>query len=319
MVDRVHDVKLSDSAEDSTAAPATSDSQNNPASGSSSRAATIRGTDSTDSRSGRYFVSKGAMPFAVAAAAMAGLAVNGKGMRGGRDHHGRPLAGTSDPPKLVFSAGGKELDPNLTIYQAIQRQLVTDEDMDERYNGSDLVTNDGSRLWSDICTISYQRADCQTDKTHGNVNLSSPTKSMKTGSASCSNTVSSSHRSLLDSILQGGRPYDMEKNDPTYNVLSLLRVLESLNQFAPHLRVQASDKFSEGMISSLNELSVTGVRVPISEFVNSKLTPKLARQIQDALALFSGSLPSWCYQLTKACPFLFPFETRQQFFYSTAF
>lgn len=33
----------------------------------------------------------------------------------------------------------------------------------------------------------------------------------------------------------------------------------------------------------------------------------------------SGSLPSWCYQLTKACPFLFPFETRRQYFYSTAF
>ncbi|CAO2813746.1 unnamed protein product [Amaranthus hypochondriacus] len=318
MVDRVHDVKLSDSAEDSTAAPATSDSQNNPASGSSSRAATVRGSDSTDFRIGRSFGSRGAMSFA--AAAMAGLAVNGKGMRGGRDRLGRPLGSTSDSPKLVFSAGSKELNPNLTIYQAIQRQLVTDEDDDERYNGNDLVTSDGSRLWSDICTISYQRADCQTDKTHGNVNFSSSTKSMKTGSASCSNTVSGSHRSLLDSILQGGLPYDMEKNNPTYIVLSLLRVLEGLNRLAPRLRVQtASDKFSEGMISSLYELSVTGVRVPISEFVNSKLTPKLARQIQDAFALCSGSLPSWCYQLTKACPFLFPFETRQQFFYSTAF
>ncbi|KAG2239477.1 hypothetical protein Bca52824_091723 [Brassica carinata] len=46
---------------------------------------------------------------------------------------------------------------------------------------------------------------------------------------------------------------------------------------------------------------------------------ELARQIQDALALCSGSLPSWCYQLTRACPFLFPFQTRRQYFYSTAF
>lgn len=318
MADKVHDVKLSDSTEDSAAAPANSDSLNNPASGSSSRAATVRGSDSTDFRSGSSFGSRGAMSFA--AAAMAGLASNGRGIRGGRDRHGRPLGGSNEPPRLVFTAGGKQLNPNLTIYQAIQRQLVTDEDDDERYNGSDLVTSDGSRLWSDIYTINYQRADSQVEKSHGAVNSASPSKSTKSGSASSSNAVAALHRSLLDSILQGELPCDMEKNNPTYNILSLLRVLEGLNQLAPRLRVQAvSDRFSEGMISSLNELSVTGSRVLTSEFVNSKLTPKLARQIQDALALCSGSLPSWCYQLTKACPFLFPFETRRQFFYSTAF
>jgi E3 ubiquitin-protein ligase TRIP12 len=29
-------------------------------------------------------------------------------------------------------------------------------------------------------------------------------------------------------------------------------------------------------------------------------------------------MPPWCQELTKACPFLFPFETRRQYFYSTA-
>ncbi|KAI3795540.1 hypothetical protein L1987_38195 [Smallanthus sonchifolius] len=41
--------------------------------------------------------------------------------------------------------------------------------------------------------------------------------------------------------------------------------------------------------------------------------------MQDVLALCSGGIPSWCHQLTKACPFLFLFETRRQYFYSTAF
>ncbi|CBI17334.3 unnamed protein product, partial [Vitis vinifera] len=76
-------------------------------------------------------------------------------------------------------------------------------------------------------------------------------------------------------------------NNPTYNILALLRVLECL--------------------------------IPPEKFINSKITPKLSRQIQDALAVCGGTLPSWCYQLTKACPFLFPFETRRQYFYSTAF
>lgn len=316
--DKVHDVKLGDSAEDSSTAQATSDSQSNPASGSSSRAAAVRGSDSTDQRSGgSSYGSRGAMSFA--AAAMAGLgSANGRGIRGGRDRHGRPLfGGSSDPPKLIFTSGGKHLNRHLTIYQAIQRQLVQDEDDDERYTGSDFISSDGSRLWSDIYTITYQRADSQADR--GSVGGSSSTTTSKSSkSASASN--SNSDRTLLDSILQGELPCDLEKSNPTYNILAMLRVLEGLNQLAPRLRAQiVSENFAEGRISSLDELISTGARVSFEEFVNNKLTPKLARQIQDALALCSGSLPSWCYQLTKACPFLFPFETRRQYFYSTAF
>ncbi|EEF31560.1 hect ubiquitin-protein ligase, putative [Ricinus communis] len=318
MPEKVHDVKLGDAPEDSSGAPATSDSQTNPASGSSSRAATVRGSESTDFRGGSSYGSRGAMSFA--AAAMAGLATaNGRGIRGGRDRQGRPLlGGSSDPPKLIFTAGGKQLNRHLTIYQAIQRQLVLDEDDDDRYAGSDFISSDGSRLWSDIYTITYQRADGQPDRVSVGGSSSTTLKSTKTGS---SNSDGQLHQmSLLDSILQGELPCDLEKSNPTYNILALLRVLDGLNQLAPRLRAQLfSDNFAEGQISNLDDLSATSSRVPAEEFVNSKLTPKLARQIQDALALCSGSLPSWCYQLTKACPFLFPFETRRQYFYSTAF
>ncbi|KAI8554080.1 hypothetical protein RHMOL_Rhmol05G0069800 [Rhododendron molle] len=324
MPDRVHDVKLGDSTEDGPVAPAASDSHTNPASGSSSRAATARGSDSTDFRSGNSIGSRGAMSFA--AAAMAGLAsANGRGFRGGRDRHGRPLFGSNDPPRLIFSAGGKQLNRHLTIYQAIQRQLVLDEDDEERYTGNDLVSSEGSRLWGDVYTITYQRADTQTGPSSnaaGALNATTTSKSTKVGSGSNSNTADSSlqRTSLLESILQGELPCDLEKSNSTYNILALLRVLDGLNQLAPRLRVQAvTDSFAEGTILSLDEISATGIRVSPEEFINSKLTPKLARQIQDALALCSGSLPSWCYQLTKACPFLFPFETRRQYFYSTAF
>lgn len=321
MPDKVHDVKLGDSAEDGSAAQATSDSQSNPASGSSSRA-TVRGSDSTEHRSGNSYGSRGAMSFA--AAAMAGLgSANGRGIRGGRDRQGRPLFNSpSDPPKLIFTSGGKQLNRHLTIYQAIQRQLVVDDDDDERYGGSDFVSSDGSRLWTDIYTITYQRVDGQGDRASGGGSSSiSTSKSTKLASASNSNSDAQLHRmSLLDSILQGELPCELEKSNPTYNILALLRVLEGLNQLAPRLRAEiVSNNFAEGKVSSLDDLSTTGSRVSPEEFVNSKLTPKLARQIQDALALCSGSLPSWCYQLTKACPFLFPFETRRQYFYSTAF
>ncbi|KAL2346042.1 hypothetical protein Fmac_000042 [Flemingia macrophylla] len=320
--DKVHDVKLGDSAEDSTVAPATSDGQTNAASGSGSKAGKARGSDSTDFRSGYSSSSRGAMSFA--AAAMAGLGyANNRGFRGGRDRHGRLLFGSpNDPPKLIFSSGGKQLNRNLTIYQAIQRQLVLDEEDDERFAGSDYVSGDGSSLSGNIYTIIYQRAETQTDKVLTGGSSSNTSKSAKSGSASNSSSEAKLHQtSVLDSILQGELPCDLEKSNPTYNILALLRVLEGLNQLSPRLRAQmVSDSFAEGKILDLDELSVTtGARVLPEQFVSGKLTPKLARQIQDALALCSGSLPLWCYQLTKACPFLFPFETRRQYFYSTAF
>jgi E3 ubiquitin-protein ligase TRIP12 len=156
MPEKVHDVKLGAASEDSNVAPPASDSQSNPASGSSSRAVAVRGSDSTDFRSGSSYGSRGAMSFA--AAAMAGLgSANGRGIRGGRDRQGRPLFGSSsDPPKLIFTAAGKQLNRHLTIYQAIQRQLVLEEDDEDRYGGRDFISSDGSRLWSDIYTLTYQ-------------------------------------------------------------------------------------------------------------------------------------------------------------------
>ncbi|KAK4340470.1 hypothetical protein RND71_041932 [Anisodus tanguticus] len=320
MPDKVHDVKLGDCSEDSPAAQTPNDSQTNAGGGSSSRAASAQGSDSVEFRSGSSYGSRGAMSFA--AAAMAGLAsANGRGARGARDRHGRPLFSTSNPPRLVFSAGGKQLNRHLTIYQAIQRQLVLDEDDEERYGGTDFLSSDGSRLWGDIYTITYQRADSQAEKSTKGDGSSTSTKSNKVSSSASAGADPSLHRaSLLDSILQGELPCDMEKSNSTYNILALLRVVEGLNQLAPRLRVQSViDDFSEGKKMSLDDLNATGVKIPSEEFVNSKLTPKLARQIQDALALCSGSLPSWCCQLTRSCPFLFPFETRRQYFYSTAF
>ncbi|KAE9616464.1 putative aminoacyltransferase, E1 ubiquitin-activating enzyme [Lupinus albus] len=320
--DKVHDVKLDDSAEESIVAPVTSDGQTDAASGSSIKVGTAKRSDTAVFRSGYSSSSRGALSFA--AAAMAGLgSVNTRGITGGRDRHGRPLfGGSNDPPKLIFNAGGKQLNRHLTIYQAIQRQLVVDEDDEERFADNNFISSDGSRLWGDIYTVTYQRAENQTDRASAGGSILNVSKSGKSGSSSNSISEAKVHQiSVLDSILQGELPCELEKSNPTYNILALLRVLEGLNQLAPRLRAQVvTDSFAVGKTSDLDELGVTsGARVPPEEFISSKLTPKLARQMQDALALCSGSLPSWCYQLTKACPFLFPFETRRQYFYSTAF
>ncbi|PKA56014.1 E3 ubiquitin-protein ligase UPL3 [Apostasia shenzhenica] len=320
--DKVHDVKLGDPADESPVVSAVNDGHAQP-SPSTTRTAPSRGLESAEFRSGNTFISRGSLSFA--AAAMAGLAsVSGRGIRGGRDRRGFPhgVGASEHHNKLIFTVGGKQLSKNMTIYQAIQRQLVLDDDDDERSNGSEFMPSDGSRFWSDIFTITYHKADNQIDgSAQGGSSSSNSAKSSNSSPASVSvSDTRWQQMSLLDSILQGELPCDLEKSSPTYNILALLRVLEGLNQLASRLRVQAvSDEFAEGKITSLDELYTRGSKVPPEEFTSNKLTPKLGRQIQDALALCSGSLPSWCYQLTKACPFLFPFEIRRQYFYSTAF
>jgi len=59
--------------------------------------------------------------------------------------------------------------------------------------------------------------------------------------------------------------------------------------------------------------------IPQSEFVNSKLTAKANRQLQDPLMIMTGNLPLWLSQLAYCCPFLFPFECRHLLFYVICF
>ncbi|VAH25387.1 unnamed protein product [Triticum turgidum subsp. durum] len=249
----VHDVKLAD-ADGSSIASIASDNQTQPSSGSSVKHTfSSRGAGSVELRNPSTLGSRGAMSFA--AAAMAGLAsVGSRGIRGSQDRRGLPL-GTSaheHSNKLIFTAGGKQLSKHLTVYQAMQQQVVHDEDDEERLGGSDLP-NDGSRLWSDMFTITYQKADNEVDResTRGS---SLVLKSSK--SELCRATSQEQCTSLLDSILQGELPCDIEKSTQTYNILALLRVLEGLNQLSPRLRLQATcDDFIEGKVGTLDGLS----------------------------------------------------------------
>ena len=59
--------------------------------------------------------------------------------------------------------------------------------------------------------------------------------------------------------------------------------------------------------------------VSSAELINVKLAWKLMQQLQDPLMLCTGSLPSWCGDLTAKCGFLFPLECREYFTKCTAF
>ncbi|GAA6035633.1 hypothetical protein JCM8097_004938 [Rhodosporidiobolus ruineniae] len=54
-------------------------------------------------------------------------------------------------------------------------------------------------------------------------------------------------------------------------------------------------------------------------FVNSKLTAKLNRQLEEPMIVASACLPDWAVDLAQSFPFLFPFDTRYTFLQSTSF
>lgn len=315
MVERVHDVQLGDHDEIATAIETAS--QSFP--GVDSRSNMLVSGQGSDFLRGVSLVSRGSLSFARAAMSRL-VSISCKGARGSRDSQTLPVVDpTMIPPRLNFFMGGKQLDRSLAIYQAIQRQAGADEEDEKMYTGLDY---EGRRLGDEVYNITYQRvATPEENDIAGESAGSSSPRPLKNSATSNSRLQTSWGRlSILDSILRGELLCDLEKSNCTYDILLLLRVLEGLNQLSPRLRaLEASDAFAEGKLINFQELKVKGPIVPQKQFLSSKLTPKLARQMQDPLAVFSGGLPSWCHQLTKACPFLFPFETRRQYFYSVSF
>jgi E3 ubiquitin-protein ligase TRIP12 len=313
--DRVHDVQLGD-AEGGAVASSSEVSQ--PSGGVSVVSRTGALASGGAEPSGiRTMGARGSLSYA--AAALANARENGSRSCGRERKSLAAAAAANLPPKLVFSLGGKPLSRTLTIFQAIQRQAVAEEDEDERFAGSEHPSGGGRRLWDEVYTITYQRAEASEEAGGcGNGKGGSASPSGK----GCSSAMEGSWQqtSLVDSTLTGELPCDLDRSNNTYEILVLLRVLEGLNRLTPRLRSQgAAEAFERGEVDRVSESPGAGPVVPREEFLSSKLTPKLARQMQDALALCSGGLPAWCGQLTRACPFLFPFETRRQHFHSTAF
>ncbi|GAA5933715.1 putative ubiquitin-protein ligase UFD4 [Sporobolomyces koalae] len=62
-----------------------------------------------------------------------------------------------------------------------------------------------------------------------------------------------------------------------------------------------------------------GAGLADTAFVNSKLTAKLNRQLEEPMIVASACLPDWAVDLAQSFPFLFPFDTRFTFLQSTSF
>lgn len=103
-----------------------------------------------------------------------------------------------------------------------------------------------------------------------------------------------------------GIPASLDKYPATSSIVRLLNILHALNANLDDVLAENKDTLK------LNA-------EPLSQFVNTKLTAKLNRQLEEPLVVASNCLPSWSEDLARLYPFLFPFETRHLFLQSTSF
>ncbi|KAI9818909.1 MAG: Ubiquitin fusion degradation protein 4 [Pycnora praestabilis] len=103
-----------------------------------------------------------------------------------------------------------------------------------------------------------------------------------------------------------GLPLSLDKNPTTSKILRLLNILHALNANL------------DDVLAGNKEALKLNVE-PLAQFVNTKLTAKLNRQLEEPLIVASNCLPSWSEDLARLYPFLFPFETRHLFLQSTSF
>ncbi|KAL6247489.1 Ubiquitin fusion degradation protein 4, partial [Rhinocladiella similis] len=105
----------------------------------------------------------------------------------------------------------------------------------------------------------------------------------------------------------GGLPASLDGHPVTSSILSLLRILHELNANL--------DEIKEIMGQNRTEV----YKEPLASFINTKLTAKMNRQLEEPLIVASNCLPDWSEDLARSFPFLFPFETRHLFLQSTSF
>lgn len=107
-------------------------------------------------------------------------------------------------------------------------------------------------------------------------------------------------------VAANGMPLSLNKDPTTASILQLLGVLHEMNATLDDILADIKD-------------SMALKPEPLAQFINTKLTAKLNRQLEEPLIVASSCLPSWSEDLARLFPFQFPFETRHLFLQSTAF
>ncbi|XP_018423863.1 PREDICTED: E3 ubiquitin-protein ligase TRIP12 isoform X3 [Nanorana parkeri] len=214
--------------------------------------------------------------------------------------------------RLQFYIGDHPLPYNMTVYQAVrQYSIQTEEERESTDDESNPLGRAG--IWTKTHTIWYKpvrEEEESTKDTVGGKRGRAQTAPTKTSPRNSKKHDELWHDGMcpkvsnpLDNYLIPTPPENITFDDPSLDVVILLRVLHAISRYWYYLYDNALCK----------EI------IPTVEFINSKLTAKANRQLQDPLVIMTGNIPTWLTELGKSCPFFFPFDTRQMLFYVTAF
>ncbi|XP_068440533.1 E3 ubiquitin-protein ligase TRIP12 isoform X2 [Clinocottus analis] len=214
--------------------------------------------------------------------------------------------------RLQFYIGDHLLPYNMTVYQAVRQYSLQAEE--ERESTDDEANPLGrAGIWTKTHTIWYKPVREDEDGSKDAVGgkrgraQTAPTKTSprnaKKQDELWHDGVCPSVVNPLETYLSSEPPETITFDDPSLEVNLLLRVLHSISRFWFYL-------FENAVCKEI---------IPTTEFINSKLTAKANRQLQDPLVIMTGNIPTWLIELGKTCPFFFPFDTRQMLFYVTAF
>ncbi|CCE62555.1 hypothetical protein TPHA_0C04050 [Tetrapisispora phaffii CBS 4417] len=92
---------------------------------------------------------------------------------------------------------------------------------------------------------------------------------------------------------------------------------EMLNNISNNIKPKFDGSLVEDLLEFLKILKDS--KLPNELFINSKISGKLSRQLDEPLIVASGVLPSWVLQLTKNYHFLFPFDIRMFYLQCSSF
>ena len=151
-------------------------------------------------------------------------------------------------------------------------------------NKSESADHVPRNIWSAIHTVNFKR-------------VSGPPPAESTSLKSLT---------AADSTANPGMPPSLHEHPATSKILRLLNILHEMN-------ANLDDVLDD------SKASINVKAEPVAQFVNTKLTAKLNRQLEEPLIVASNCLPSWSEDLARLYPFLFPFETRHLFLQSTSF
>lgn len=200
---------------------------------------------------------------------------------------GTPTPGASSRPSS-YAAAIQAVPQDWHIEFSIDGKVIPNETTIYRavYNStSNKDEHLGRVIWSGIHSLKIRRVPGPP-----------PAESIAFGSTSDSSVDTD----------ENGTPGSLAKSPVTASILRLLKKLHDLNANIDDLLVENKETLKVNV-------------EPLSQFVNTKLTAKLNRQLEEPLIVASNCLPNWSEDLARLYPFLFPFETRHLFLQSTSF